>query len=93
MYDYIAIVRLWEVVAVAGAYYHIKLSLLTYHIKQLNPWLNSSASRVVNYSWLSTCQSDIQPFKGDLSTCGRLTSLRNKPQRNKPKQLSASIPA
>ena len=23
-YDYIAIVRLWEVVAVAGAYYHIK---------------------------------------------------------------------
>ena len=28
----------------------------TYHTKQLNPWPNSSASRVVNYSQLSACQ-------------------------------------
>ena len=46
-----------------------------YHTKQLNPWLNSSASRVVNYSRLSASQGDVEPFEGDLSTCGRLTSL------------------
>ena len=28
----------------------------TYHTKQLNPWQNSSASHVENYSWLSACQ-------------------------------------
>ena len=33
----------------------------TYHTKQLNPWPNSSASRVVNYSRLSACQGDMQP--------------------------------
>ena len=64
----------------------------TYHTKQLNPWPNSSASRVVNYSQLSACQGDMQPFEGDPSTCGRLTSLRNKPQQKQPRQLSASIP-
>ena len=37
----------------------------TYHTKQLNPWPNSSASRVVNYSQLSACQGDMQPFEGD----------------------------
>ena len=31
----------------------------TYHTKQLNPWPNSSASRVVNYSRLSACQGDM----------------------------------
>ena len=46
----------------------------TYHTKQLNPWPNSSASRVVNYSQLSTCQGDMQPFEGDPYTHGRLTS-------------------
>ena len=35
----------------------------TYHTKQLNLWLNSSASRVVNYSQLSACQGDMQPLK------------------------------
>ena len=35
----------------------------TYHIKQLYPWSNSSASRVVNYSQLSACQGDMQPLK------------------------------
>ena len=50
----------------------------TYHTKQLNPWPNSSASRVVNYSQLSACQGDMQPFEGDPYTGGRLTSLRNK---------------
>ena len=64
----------------------------TYHTKQLNPWSNSSASRVVNYSQLSACQGDMQPFEDDLYTRGRLTSLRNKPQQKQPRQLSASIP-
>ena len=50
----------------------------TYRTKQLNPWPNSSASHVVNYSQLSACQGDIQPFEGDPYTRGRLTSLRNK---------------
>ena len=53
----------------------------TYHTKQLNPWPNSLASRVVNYSQLSACQGDMQPFEGDPYTRGRLTSLRNKPQQ------------
>ena len=50
----------------------------TYHTKQLNPWPNSSASHVVNYSQLSACQGDMQPFEGDPYTRGHLTSLRNK---------------
>ena len=62
----------------------------TYHTKQLNPWPNSSASCVVNYSRLSACQGDMEPFEGDLSTRERLTSLRNKPQQKQPRQLSAS---
>ena len=64
----------------------------TYHTKQLNPWPDLSASRVVNYSQLSACQGDMQPFKGDPYTRGRLTSLRNKPQQKQPGQLSVSIP-
>ena len=64
----------------------------TYHTKQLNPWPNSSASRVVNYSQLFACQGDMQPFEGNPYTCGRLTSLRNKPQQKQPGKLSASIP-
>ena len=64
----------------------------TYHTMQLNPWPNSSASRVVNYSQLFACQGGMQPFEGDLYTRGRLTSLRNKPQQKQPGQLSASIP-
>ena len=64
----------------------------TYHTKQLNPWPNSSASRLVNYSQLSPCQGDMQPFEGDPDTRGRLTSLRNKPQQKHPGQLLASIP-
>ena len=63
----------------------------TYHTKQLNPWPNPSASRVVNYNWLSACQGDVEPFEGDLSACGCLTSFRNKPQEKQPRQLSASI--
>ena len=64
----------------------------TYHTNQLNPLPNSSASRVVNYSQLSACEGDMQPFEGDPYTRGRLTSLRNKPQQKQPGQLSASIP-
>ena len=64
----------------------------TYHTKQLNPWPNSSTSRVVNYSQLSACQEDMQLFEGDPYTPGRLTSLRNKPQQKQPGKLSVSIP-
>ena len=35
----------------------------TYHTKELNPWPNSSARCVVNYSWLSACQGDMKPFE------------------------------
>ena len=60
----------------------------TYHTKQLHPWLNSSASRVVNYSRLSPCQGDMEPFEGNPCTRGRPTGLRNKPQQKQPGQLS-----
>ena len=63
----------------------------TYHTKQLNSWPNSSASHVVNYSRLSICQEDMEPFEGDPSTRGHLTSLRNKPQQKQPRQLLAPI--
>ena len=56
----------------------------TYHTKQLNQWPNSSASRVVNYSRLSACQGDMQPFKCDPSTSGHVTSFRNKPHKSIP---------
>ena len=62
----------------------------TYHTKQLNPWLNSSASREVNYSQLSACQRDVEPFEGDPSTCGCLTSLGNKPNQKQPGELKIS---
>ena len=34
---------------------------------------------------------DMEPFEGDPSTRGRLTSLRNKPQQKQPRQLSVVI--
>ena len=52
----------------------------TYHIKQLNPWLNSSASRVMNYSQLSACQGKMGPFESHLNTCGCQTGLRKGPE-------------
>ena len=64
----------------------------TYHTKQPNAWPNSSASCVLNYSRLSACQGELEPFEGNPSTCGCLISLGNKPQQKQPKQLSASIP-
>ena len=62
-----------------------------YYTKQLNLWPNSLASRVVNYSWLTACKGDMEPFEGNLSTHGRLISFRNKLQRKQPGQLSPSI--
>ena len=47
---------------------------------------------MVNYSQMSACQGDMQPFEGDPYTRGRLISLRNKPQQKQSGQLSASIP-
>ena len=63
-----------------------------YNTKQLNPWPNSSASRIVNYSLLSTRLGEMQPFEDDLSTRGYLTSLINRPQQKQPRHLSPSIP-
>ena len=45
----------------------------TYHTKQLNPWPKSPVSHAVKYSQPSACQGDMQPFEGNVSTCGRLT--------------------
>ena len=56
----------------------------TYHTKQPNPWPNTSASCVVNYSWLSTHQEDMEPFKDHLSTHEDMTSLRNMSQQKQP---------
>ena len=47
----------------------------TYHTKQLNLWPNSSTSGVVNYSQLSACPGEMEPFKDHLGTCGFLISL------------------
>ena len=65
----------------------------TYHTKQLNPWQNSSSSRVVNYNQLSACPWEMEEFKDHPSTRGCLTSLRNKPQQKQPGQFSAPITA
>ena len=51
----------------------------TCHTKQLNPWPNSSVSRVVKlviHSQLSTCQGKMGPFIGHKSTCGHQTGLK-----------------
>ena len=56
----------------------------TYYTKQLYPGPNSPATGVVNYSWLSACQGDMEPFEGDPSTRGHLTSFRNKTQQKQP---------
>ena len=53
-----------------------------YHTKQLNAWPNPSASCMANYSWLSAFRGEKEPFKDHPSTCGCLTSLRNKPQQS-----------
>ena len=55
-----------------------------YHTKQLNLWPNSSASCVVNHSWPSACQEEMEPFKDHPSTSEYLASLRNKPQQKQP---------
>ena len=48
--------------------------------KHLNPWTNSSASRVVIHSQLSACQGKMGPFKVHLSTHGHQTDLRKRPE-------------
>ena len=47
---------------------------------QLNPWLNSSVSHVVNITVAYLSPGKTKPFKDHPSTHGHLTSLRNKPQ-------------
>ena len=64
----------------------------TYHTKQLNPWSNSSASRVVNYGQLPAYQRNMEPFEEHPSTHGCLTSLRNKPQKSNLSSLRISVP-
>ena len=40
----------------------------TYPTKHLNPWPNSSASHVVNYSLLPVCPGEMEQFKDHLSS-------------------------
>ena len=63
----------------------------TCHTKQLNPWPNSSASRVVIHSRLSACQRKMGPFKGYPSTRGHQTGLRIRPERKQTVQLLAVV--
>ena len=65
----------------------------TYHMKQLNPWLSSSASRVVNYILPSVCWGKMEPFKDHLNTHRCLKNFRNKPQQKQPGQVSTPIPS
>ena len=51
----------------------------TCHTKQLNPWTNLSASRMVIHSRLSACQGKIGPFKGHSSIHGCQTGVRKRP--------------
>ena len=64
----------------------------TYHKKQLNPWPNSSASCVVNYSQLLLVKGICSHLKATHTLVDVLTSLRNKLQQKQPGQLSALIP-
>ena len=68
-------------------WYHFHLHISAKSISKL-----SSASSVVNYSQLSSCQGDIEPFEGDPSTRGCLRSLRNNPQQKQTRKLPALIP-
>ena len=52
----------------------------TYHTKQLNPWPNSSVSRVVNHSQLSAYHGKMGPFEGLPSIRGCQTGLRKRPE-------------
>ena len=52
----------------------------TCYAKQLNPQPNSSASRVVNHSWLSACQGKMGPIESHPSTLGHQTGLRKMPE-------------
>ena len=61
------------------------------HKAAINSLPNSSASCVVNYSWLSACPGKIQPFNNHLRSHGHLTSLRNKPQQSQPGQRSTAL--
>ena len=49
----------------------------TYHTKQLNPWTNSSASHVINYSYLSACQG----VDGAISRSSEHSWTSDKPQK------------
>ena len=76
------------------AKWHPLVSFTPPHTIQLNPWPNSSAkliSQLCGELQPAVCLSrDVEPFEGDPSTHGYLTSLRNKPQQKEPGQLSAS---
>ena len=43
------------------------------------------------YSWLSSCQGDMEPFEGDTSTNECMINLRNKLQQKQPGQLSPEL--
>ena len=53
------------------------------HTKQLSPWPNSSASRVVNHSQLSACQEKMGSFEDHPRTHGYQTGLRTALSENR----------
>ena len=75
------------------------MALEAFHLhisyKATKSMANLSASHAMNYSWLSACPGEMEPFKDHpiASTHGHLTSLRNKPQQKQPGQPSLPIPA
>ena len=66
-------------IASIGAHFHLSIS----H-KAAKSMAILITSRMVNYSWLSASQRNIQPFEGDTSTRGRLSSLRNSHSKSSP---------
>ena len=59
--------------------------------KTVTPWPISSTSRVVISSKVVACTSQPVAFNGHLSTHGRLTGLRNKPQQKQTCQQLAVV--
>ena len=57
----------------------------------VNLWPISSTSCVVISSKVVACTSQPVVFNGHLSTCGRLTGLRNKPQQKQTCQHLAVV--
>ena len=87
------IIKQWEkaTVTLKTVKWHPSEPFSAPNIKQLNPWPNTLASHVENYSKLSTCQREMEPFKDHKRTHRHLSNFRNKPQQKKPSKHSVPI--